>query len=907
MKISKSLLPAAALAALFAGCQDEDFGYNATDIKKDVYSKTFAETFGTPDPNQDWTMAALITANVSVGSNAVAFVYTDMPGTNGATLAGIVEGKTAQFNVVKGTKQVYAIVKENGKRIVAGYFNVENGIVNITSSPVAKLSSLTRGEGDGTGLSIAEAPSFTHVAYDPSEYIWDEVTFCIDGKYFFTYENGKYELYSKTALNSNGKMVEGGTFFEVTPTKIEESSYSYWIWTCELTDEEYAEYFGATMLKDIMGKVEFKEDGSPKWYATEAYNKSGVRKYESKKHWDAPYYKIIGDTKTTDVTWRIGDCNNLFWVDDAVFLESEDYRSDRKKAIYAKYGASVESLEKGVVFTTSKDDAQIEIPMMYGATILSNAFGYYYYTENEDPRSVNRYILYEDARPSTNIKVDGTAVGGMSLASMQNGWTDESEVTCTSRRLVYFDENGNGSFNFPKDVKIGFFIIHNHDMDTEGNGYASLNGATAETTWTYSDPSLNEKYFYDEAGKNQTLNDTWSYRPSGDNRTFDNSRGNVKAITWMYNNRVLCGFGDDTGDHDLNDFVWWVKGDIKETPDIDINTLESNHWIVACEDLGGTFDYDFNDLVFALRKTQLEEDITKAKLELVPLAAGGTLEAHVVYDDEDKGEIHSLLEGSNTTDPINVLTAGATPAAGKAVLLAEEVDWNSDINAILQNVKVKVTQSKDADAVESNYFISGYDKHENEEDNSTVPQMILLPAGWDWPTENTPVNMVYAKFADWVSDVDVTDWCNTKDGENSTEYVVNPLPKPSEESGEGGGNTPPSGPTTVTYTINLQECAEYNSYDWQGIQEGWGYAIEFSSVDFTEANKVTLEIVADQDLSLALQSNKSWSSCNHEFVGGSASTNQELTFNSVPSSWSGVYFKTSVALTNAQAILKIKK
>lgn len=118
------------------------------------------------------------------------------------------------------------------------------------------------------------------------------------------------------------------------------------------------------------------------------------------------------------------------------------------------------------------------------------------------------------------------------------------------------------------------------------------------------------------------------------------------------------------------------------------------------------------------------------------------------------------------------------------------------------------------------------------------------------------------------------------------------------------GSTPTN---STTYDINLTECSEYNIYDWQGTQNSWGYAIEFSSVDFTDATKVTLQIIADQDMSLSLQSNKSWSSCNHEFVGGAASTNTVLTFNSVPSTWTGVYFQTNTPLTNAKAVITVIK
>lgn len=755
MKISKSLLPAAALAAVLVGCQDEDFGYQANDIK---YRSEFKKAFGKIDPEQDWSMAALVTANLKVDGATTAYVYTEKPGHKGSELAGIVTGKTAQFNLIKGAKQVYVMVEKDDQYVVNGYFNVVNNVIDITSEPVSKASNSTRAEAGS--YSVGDR-LFTQTAYS-KEPQWDEKT--------YVYQNGLYRIekegdewyiwYAPTAKDTFRKLAHNSD-----------------------ADGNICGY--ANFQKDVL----FADDNTvalsniylPGLITTEngqlVFVAANVTKYITYQSWDATYYKISGDTKTDDVEWLIGDCANLFWVGDAVFHESQNYKTTQHKLdAYAKYHTTVEEMEEGVVVVTNKDNARVDIPFMFGATQNDNIFGYYYYTKDEDALTANRYVLYEDAQPSSNIKVNGTAVGDMDLQMQQSGWDRDSKATCTSRHLVYFGEDGKsaGTLDFPKGVKIGFFIMRQHDSYSGFDKDAGQQRTMAETGWAYSDPKLNLKYLIDANGAENNTN--WTY-----SNPTDKTRGSVRALSWTYDGRLLCGFGDQSNDYDLNDFVWWVDGDVTNTTKIRITTQASSSWIVACEDLGGTFDYDFNDLVFALRKTQLKNDKTKATLELIPLAAGGTLDAKLVYGGDVKGEIHDLIQpGASFDEPLNV-TAGSAPKEGTPIVVADEenaIGWNDDINTIIKtNVKVQVIQKKDEDAVEKNYFIEAYDKDNKKEDSA--PEMLILPSGWDWPAEEVPVKDVYAGFKTWASDASVATWCTEKNGEQKTQFVTNPLPKAS--------------------------------------------------------------------------------------------------------------------------------
>lgn len=753
MKLGK-LFPVLTLGLFAVGCQDYDAGVTPDVFTQKKYADNFEKTFGKVDPQQDWSMAALVTANLNVGSGATAYVYTEKPGHRGSFLAGIVTDPSAQFNLVKGTEQVYVMVEQNNEYVVSGYFNVENGIIDIDNSPVEKKRLQTR---SASGSFSVGTKLFTQTAY-AKDADWDGKTYKVDDTHYFyiAKEGNEYYLYFSSTPD--------GTFRKLKHNA-DNPAYSIGGYHNNGKDAYYDDNSLALSNYYWPNLIEVNSAG-------ELVIKESIAKYETRQTKNANYYLISGNTLSQDVEWTLGDCYNLFWGGDAVFHEGEHYNSEQHKLdAYAKYNTSVEELERGVLFTTSKDGAKIDIPMMFGATQNDNIFGYYYYEDDQDPLTVNRYVLYEDAQPSQNIKVDGRPVGDMDLQQIQSGWTKTSVATCTSRSLIYFGKDGNsaGSIEFPKDVKIGFFIMRQHktsgSFDYSAYDVDATTRTLGETGWAYSDPVLNQKYVYDASGADAQT--TWCKR-----EISDTSKGNVKAITWMYDGRILCGFGDDSGDLDLNDFVWWVDGDVKETPKIRITSLSSSSWIVACEDLGGTFDYDFNDLVFALRKQQKRVDNTKAVLELVPLAAGGTLDARVEYDGAEKGEIHNLVKaGADTGTPLNV-TAGTHPAAGTPILLADEIEWNADINAIItNNIKVKVIQKEGEAAVNSNYYINAYKKGEN-----AVPQMIILPSGWDWPAENVPVDKVYAGFATWAADAKAVTWCYTKNGERASECVTDPLP-----------------------------------------------------------------------------------------------------------------------------------
>lgn len=156
-------------------------------------------------------------------------------------------------------------------------------------------------------------------------------------------------------------------------------------------------------------------------------------------------------------------------------------------------------------------------------------------------------------------------------------------------------------------------------------------------------------------------------------------------------------------------------------------------WIIACEDLGSTGDYDFNDIVFGVSHVAGQE-----KAEVIPYAAGGTLPAHIYWNGEDLGEIHDLLGGTSTTTMINTNSKGK-PGNPREI----KVKKNFSISTNMGNFSLKIGDK------EAEIAPPGQGK---------VPQMICVPGDWAWPKERTDIVSAYPDFGEWGANYNKTDW-----------------------------------------------------------------------------------------------------------------------------------------------------
>lgn len=240
---------------------------------------------------------------------------------------------------------------------------------------------------------------------------------------------------------------------------------------------------------------------------------------------------------------------------------------------------------------------------------------------------------------------------------------------------------------------------------------------------------------------------------------------------------------DDQSDYDLNDRVFKIYG---SQPLVLNNKAQS--WHLAFEDLGGSFDWDFNDVVL-----QLDYVNGQDKARIRPLAAGGILASDVWFKENatstpvDLGEIHDLLTGSNVEPDDKgypMLNTESRGIPGNPI----EVTITSPSTFSIANAMRDANNSNSstlAKEITGVYIVTDGNDGENViayRGMGKAPAMLVLPTSyesgdkyveWAWPTEKTDIRSAYStnghSFREWVTNHNnAQDWYTYP----NTSYVV---------------------------------------------------------------------------------------------------------------------------------------
>lgn len=864
-------------ALAFTACADE---YNPgavtkEDLLKENYAKHWEDVFGTPDPNQDWSMAQPVVATLSVGSNATAEIYSDVPVYATSKLLGLVNGKTSTFNIVKGTNQVFALVKENGKTIAQGYYNVIDGKINIDNSPVTRVTLdnvwnmlATRAASDVT--KGASHTIITNAETTVKKYQWKTTPSSSDVAYYTLEElrafgetyKSSFSLTNYAPFNSDCVVPAGIDWSnpQIDPTKVNAvaDKDGYWcnlnnVWGVYTLDEiitekkkvtqnigygllpllwsamvpEGTQQYQVTSDNIDWSKAEVDmtqqgvysvSNGDVIWWPTgsSTYQKNtleelidivkarGTTDYTpllessivSPAHLDFTNATI--NTTSAPLVFPPTQSITLTYLNGVEKWAAEPWTLELGKQLFGPktffqeqryyWGAGGKDFDKTTLYGTTPEEViatmnkiesgfsietsggEIEVPFIYGATQNQDQFGYVYYKEGQDPLTQPHYVLMNDGRPDYNLYFDtwdtgktSNSVGNMQLAgwteegaanALSTGQTPDQKVYGTKYKLAFFGENHDqtATYDFDPGYKIVFFICVGTGIKSDGtmDTYATNN-------YHYSIPELNKRihHYY-----TNTLSPTWNPEEKG---ASDLNRGAVKAVAWETQGMTFMGFEDGGGDEDLNDIVFWVSGAFtpeQDLVDVPVETGEGeNSWILACEDLGGTFDYDFNDVVlevaqkYETTKTGDDDPVkTYGDVEIRLLAAGGTLPANVVYGSDESDEIHELI---GQTKDQNIYSADVTPH--KVVLFTINTDTQVNLADLCNSIKIKVNRADGTVYVTTPSANTPYNK-----EGDATPQIIVLPGEWEWPTEGTPINEAYPEFTNWANDATWTDWSANK-------------------------------------------------------------------------------------------------------------------------------------------------
>ncbi len=272
----------------------------------------------------------------------------------------------------------------------------------------------------------------------------------------------------------------------------------------------------------------------------------------------------------------------------------------------------------------------------------------------------------------------------------------------------------------------------------------------------------------------------------------------VYAATFEYQGRLYLAFEDwnyssEWHDCDFNDVVFVMPETTKKPIVIDKDTKDvSMSYIVACEDLGGTFDWDFNDVVYAIEHVSGQ---TTAKLKL--LAAGGTLPVKISYNDNvirfnGKEDLHEAF-GVDQKTPVNVGGYSASPVYSEEFTVgADAFSMSTHASAF----KIHVEYPDGSQGAQ----IGVPDRNAGQE-----PQAFLVAdPNWQWPNEKVSITSMYSQFTEWVANLN-TNWCGSVWGDegNGTPTTGNVIDVKGYLTYNGN---------VATFPLNADQMKTYTSY-----------------------------------------------------------------------------------------------
>ena len=161
---------------------------------------------------------------------------------------------------------------------------------------------------------------------------------------------------------------------------------------------------------------------------------------------------------------------------------------------------------------------------------------------------------------------------------------------------------------------------------------------------------------------------------------------------------------------------------------------------VMCEDLGNTYDFDFNDLVFDVYYTYKGTEANKTNItaHITLQAVGGTLPIYIGTDTADPTkELHYRMLGQASSSPINVAASNGVTHSPVSFTISAKTTNPNDIDIIVRNPDAKgaITDIILPKSGESNL----------------APQKICMPVGTRWLKENQQIEWGYTMFKDWVN------------------------------------------------------------------------------------------------------------------------------------------------------------
>lgn len=196
-----------------------------------------------------------------------------------------------------------------------------------------------------------------------------------------------------------------------------------------------------------------------------------------------------------------------------------------------------------------------------------------------------------------------------------------------------------------------------------------------------------------------------------------------------------------------------------------LDNLKQTSYVVAFEDLGGSCDWDFNDVVVRVSILPRAR-VAGVAVDFELLAVGGTIQSQLCYNGEaiafnEKTDLHEAFK-LNPDERANVNSSDPkiSNKCKECETVIHQINEQEGITMteIMSKLSLAVGEGGSAATIEA----------ANDDKTATAPQAIVIYEGsnsWAWPDEGQKISIKYPKFADWVKDADLSSWYGKAWGE----------------------------------------------------------------------------------------------------------------------------------------------
>lgn len=269
-----------------------------------------------------------------------------------------------------------------------------------------------------------------------------------------------------------------------------------------------------------------------------------------------------------------------------------------------------------------------------------------------------------------------------------------------------------------------------------------------------------------------------------------------KTLIWNEGN-CHCGYGHY--DTDYNDIILRIVSD-----PVVVSSYKSLKYRVMCEDLGGTWDWDFNDIVYDVEYSDAENENdqnAKAKIQVKLQAVGGTLPVVMEFANstDSKYHISSMSVDNNSTDgltrDLHVVLSNQTPDNKTKLYLPVNVpEHGGQATIVNQTPKVVCTYTLNGrrfDDLDPCIFVDliKIKVQQNPTSSSTTTTTVAFPTQYNgtsktpecfmtsistpWPNEHQKVSDRFPGFNLWVEGkANNEKWWSEGFGGGTTEVVT---------------------------------------------------------------------------------------------------------------------------------------